>query len=125
VLDAIDHDAEGGVDQAAVGIVRHSTGEEELAVAREPVEEVTVVVVRVGAGRVRHRVGGLVDREVVIGSEHDVELNQTWVPKSTGPIRRRNAGGTLTEVEAESSLPARTVRREEGPKAPEFREGMA
>ena len=82
-------------------------------------------MVRIGAGRMGDRVGGLVDRVVVIRSQHDVELNQTCGPKSTGPVLRLQRREPLTEVEAESSLPARTVRREQGPRAPGFREGMA
>ena len=46
------HEAEGGVDDAAHGIVAHRRAEVEVAVALMPVEPVAVVVVGVAGRRV-------------------------------------------------------------------------
>ncbi len=70
VLNAIFYQAEGGVDDAADGIVTHGRAEVERAVALVTVEPVAVVVVGVAGRRRGDRVGRRVDREVVERAEH-------------------------------------------------------
>lgn len=58
------------VDDSAHGVVAHRRAEVELPVALMPVEPVAIVMVGVGAGRRRDRLGGRMDGVVVKRSEH-------------------------------------------------------
>ncbi len=70
VLDAVDDDAERGVDDAEHRVVPHRAADVEGAVALVSVEEVAVVVVGVRRRWRGHGIGVGVDRIVVPGCEH-------------------------------------------------------
>ena len=70
VLDAVEHDAEGGVDDATHRVVAHGGAEVEVAVLLVAVEPVAVVVVRVAGGGVGDGIGTRVDRVVVERAQH-------------------------------------------------------
>jgi hypothetical protein len=74
MLDPVFDQAEGGVDDAADGIVAHGGTEVKVAVALVAVEPVAVVVVGVGGRRRGDRIRGRMDGEVVEWAEHGASL---------------------------------------------------
>ena len=77
LLAVVDH-AERRVGDVAVRVQAHGDSEVRRAVAVVPVEEVAVVEVDVGARRFRHRNGGLMDRVVVVATQHSRSATVAW-----------------------------------------------
>ena len=70
MLDAIDDNAECGIDHTTVRVVPHGATDEEGTITITAVKEVTVVVIRIGADGLDDRVPGLMDREIIEWRDH-------------------------------------------------------
>ena len=70
MLDAIDDNAECGIDHTTVRVVPHGATDEESAIAITTVEEVTVVMVGISTDGLDDWIARLMDREIIERSNH-------------------------------------------------------